>query len=96
MRYRLAALLEKRGSYQEALSLYQRVIEETPEAPEAELALLKAGQILLSKLHCPDHAAAHFERFLRNYPFSDWTSFAASGLEQARRARQPDPTEDSQ
>ncbi len=86
-RYRLASGFERGGAAREALALYESLRQASDPALQ-ELALLRAAQIHLSRLNAPAEAASLFEAFLRAYPKSEWTSFAATGLEQARRLRE--------
>ena len=57
-RLRLAGALETMGEAEAALALLKALIQETPEAPEDEMARLKLGQLLRERdpapgKHCP-------------------------------------------
>ena len=75
-RLRLAGALETSGDALNAAALLSALIEETPDAPEDEMARLKLGQILQGR--DPVQANAVLAEFLQKYPHSEW----------ARRARE--------
>jgi len=54
-----------------AITLLRSLTEETPEAPEDEMARLKLGQLLRERE--PVEAAAILASFLEKYPQSEWT-----------------------
>ena len=69
-RLRLAVTLETLGESDAALPLLRAVIDETPNAPEDEMARLKLGQLLQAR--DPVEAKAVLASFLTKYPQSDW------------------------
>lgn len=69
-RLRLAGVLETQGDTANAATLLAALIEETPDAPEDEMARLKLGQIL--RVRDPVQANAVLAEFLRKYPHSEW------------------------
>jgi len=75
-RLRLAGAAEAAGDAGTAVALLRALAEETPEAPEDEMARLKLGQLLLAGE--PLEARAWLSSLLEKYPQSEW----------ARRARE--------
>lgn len=75
-RLRLAGAAEETGDIETAIALLRALAEETPGAPEDEMARLKLGQMLLR--HEPLEAKRWLSSLLEKYPQSEW----------ARRARE--------
>ena len=69
-RLRLAGALETLGDASNAATLLSALIQETPDAPEDEMARLKLGQILQGR--DPVQANAVLAEFLQKYPHSEW------------------------
>lgn len=74
-RLRLAGAAEGAGDIETAVTLLRALTEETPDAPEDEMARLKLGQLLRER--DPAASWAALNGFLEKYPQSEW----------ARRAR---------
>ena len=75
-RLRLAGAAEGAGDDETAVALLRALTEETPDAPEDEMARLKLGQLLRER--DPGASKAALNGFLAKYPHSEW----------ARRARE--------
>ncbi|HIE53129.1 MAG TPA: tetratricopeptide repeat protein, partial [Armatimonadetes bacterium] len=71
------------GQYRAALRVLHRIVTLSPDAPEAEVALLQAGQIYLEKLSQPAEARRIFRAFCQRYPYSEWRSQAVFWEHQA-------------
>ena len=69
-RLRLAGALEAMGEPGGAVVLLSALAEETPDAPEDEMARLKLGQLLRER--DPVRANAVLAGFLAKYPHSEW------------------------
>ena len=78
-RLRLAGAAESGGDMETALALLRSLIEETPDAPEDEMARLKLGQ-LLGASHA-EEANAVLAGFLAKYPQSHWARRAGELLQ---------------
>ena len=83
--YRLACYLEEVGQYDRAVEILGRVFALYPNSAEAEMAMLKTGQIQFNKLNKPGLAAAILAKFVDRYPNSEWRSFAESTVAKARQ-----------
>ena len=75
-RLRLAGASEAAGDTATAVALLRALADETPDAPEDEMARLKLGQLLLGRE--PLEAQRWLSSLLEKYPQSEW----------ARRARE--------
>ena len=64
-----------------------------PDAPESEVATLRAARLHLEKLDNPPHALQLLQWFMGRYPHSDWTQQAQKLLQtaQLRIANAPPP-----
>lgn len=83
-RFRLASYLEEAGEPERAIGMFRETSESNPDSTEAQMSLLKVGQLQLSALSDPAAAAATMQAFLDRYPSSEWRRFAAETLERAR------------
>jgi membrane associated rhomboid family serine protease len=79
-RLRLSRTAEEAGASDTAARLLRALIEETPDAPEDEMARLRLGQLLLPAR--PDEARDVLSSFLDRYPESAWTRRAQELLQQ--------------
>jgi len=87
-RFRLATYLEEDGQTRRAIEAFRRIAETDPESAEAQMSLVKIGQLELSALKDPRAAADTLSGFLDRYPASEWRNFAAEVLSRAREAFQ--------
>jgi len=85
-RFRLATYLEETGETERALDAFRRIAHEDPESAEAQMSLLKIGQLQLSAVGDARSAADTLSGFLDRYPSSEWRTFAADLLARAREA----------
>jgi TolA-binding protein len=69
-RLRLGGAAEAAGDADAAVTLLRALTEETPDAPEDEMARLKLGQLLRGR--DPQAARAVLASFLEKYPHSEW------------------------
>ena len=92
--YRTGSACEEVERYPLALRAFSTLCHDLPSAPEAEIALLRMGQLHLKRLQQPDCAAGIFAEFLRLYPASEWRGHVQRLLQEAResaRGRGPLP-----
>ena len=85
-RFRLATYLEEAGETERALKAFGQIAEQDPESAEAQMSLLKIGQLQLSAVGDARSAAATLSGFLDRYPASEWRTFAADLLSRAKEA----------
>lgn len=83
MRFRLATYIEEAGQPERAIRAFREIVEESPDSAEAQMALLKIGQLQLSVLHDSASAAGTLRDFLDRYPESEWRKFAQETLVRA-------------
>lgn len=82
-RFRLATYLEEVGEVRRALDEFRSIAADSPESVEAQMSLLKVGQLQLSALGQPEEAAESLREFVRRYPDSEWLQFAQESLARA-------------
>ncbi|HEX9995867.1 MAG TPA: rhomboid family intramembrane serine protease [Abditibacterium sp.] len=68
--------------WNESAVILTRIVEEFPEAPEAEIALLRAAQLWMKQYDDPAETLRMVEMFRATYPQSEWES-QAQGIERA-------------
>lgn len=85
-RFRFASFLEESGRTQRAIAAFRKLAKDAPDSVEAEMALLKVGQLQLSFGRDPDAARSTLEDFLARYPHSEWRRFAEETLARASSA----------
>lgn len=85
-RFRFASYLEESGRTERAIHAFRRLAEDAPESVEAEMALLKVGQLQLSYRNDPAAARSTLEGFLTQYPQSEWRRFAEETLTRAAQS----------
>jgi membrane associated rhomboid family serine protease len=71
----LAVGLTRAGGYEEALAALQRLLDAYPSSPEAEVALVRAGE-LAERIGERAAALRYFAELLRRYPYSVWADHA--------------------
>ncbi len=84
--FRIASYLSEIGQTHRAIRAFEKIVERDGVGDEAQMSLLKIGQLQLSALHDPPSATNTLETFLGQYPNSEWRSFAQQTLAQARDA----------
>jgi len=82
--FQIARQMGEMGRYELALQLYKEIIVEYPDAPEAEVSYMKAGDIYLHKLNNPKEAASFYQRFLKEYTSSSWRMLVIRSLAEAQ------------
>ncbi len=75
-RYFLAGALEEGEQPAFAAETYRALTVHEPDAPEAELALLKAASLYVHRLNRREEARILLRLFLERYPHSQWRSLA--------------------
>lgn len=90
-RLRLATYLEEEGETERAISALREIVERDGEAIEAQMSLLKIGQLQLSALRDAQSAVATLQSFLQRYPKSEWRKFAEMELGKAEASAQRAP-----
>jgi len=82
-RFRFASYLEESGRTERAINAFRRLAEDAPDSVEAEMALVKVGQLQLSFGSDPSAAKATLRGFVARYPNSEWRRFAEETLARA-------------
>jgi Flp pilus assembly protein TadD len=85
-KFELARALERLGYFPEAYSLFREVQTQAPADPEAETALLRAGEIARTQLKEPGKARECFQQLLQHYPYSQLAALAQEKLRQLGEA----------
>jgi membrane associated rhomboid family serine protease len=81
-KFELARALERVGYYSEAYQLFREVQVHCPQDPEAETALMRAGEIARVYLKDPMAARECFQALLQQYPESNLRFLAQEKLRQ--------------
>ncbi len=84
--YQLARYLIEAECYSPALQILEDVASTYPGTPEAEVALMKSGDLYLNMLGDPGRGVEFYERFLREYPHSTYRAKVEKSLAEARAA----------
>lgn len=82
-RFRLATYLEETGESERAIEEFRSIAADEPKSVEAQMSLLKVGQLQLSALGKPEDAAESLREFVQRYPDSEWLGFAKESLARA-------------
>ncbi len=86
--FQIARYLMEMCIHKQAMQMFQNISLNYPDAPESEVALMKAGDICLDALEDPQRAIWCYERFVREYPHSTYRAIVEKSLEEAvRRAK---------
>lgn len=72
----LAGQLVREGNFSAGAAALVRIIEEHPQSPEAEIALLRAAQMWMREFDDPAEASRLYQAFLSTYPHSQYASQA--------------------
>lgn len=88
---RTASACEEAQRFPLALRALGELCRSFPDAPEAEMGLLRMGKLHLQRLGQPDSAQGILEEFLRLYPSSEWCLHVQRLLGEARQAQRSDP-----
>lgn len=83
-RFRLATYLEETGETEQAVTEFQQIVRDEPESEEAQMSLLKVGQLQLSTFKSPHTAVHTLQGFLEKYPNSEWRRFVEETLARAQ------------
>ena len=86
---RVGSACEEMQRFPLALRALGDLCRDFPQAPEAEMALLRMGKLHLQRLGQPDSAQGILEEFLRLYPASEWRTHVQRLLGEARQAQHP-------
>ncbi|MHB0914044.1 MAG: rhomboid family intramembrane serine protease [Armatimonadota bacterium] len=70
--YQLAKYLADTDCYGPALQMLLDIVATYPDSPEAEVSLMKAGDLYLNKLANKSEALRCYGRFIAEYPHSPW------------------------
>jgi membrane associated rhomboid family serine protease len=73
---KLAALLRQRGNPEAALGIYQRLVESTPESPDAETAILRMAQIQWNHFRNADAALSFLTEMQERFPQGRFLPYA--------------------
>jgi len=79
-RFRLASYLEEAGQPERAIAAFEQIAQSDPDSAEAQMSLLKVGQLQLISLGKPSLAILTLHSFLDRYPRSEWRRFAVETL----------------
>jgi len=71
------------GEYREALAALNRLLAVYPSSPEAEVAMVRAGE-LAEKVGERAAALDYFAELLRRYPYSTWRDYARQKIDALR------------
>jgi membrane associated rhomboid family serine protease len=82
-RFRLASYLEEVGQPEHAIAAFQEIAENSPTSNEAQMSLLKIGQLQLISLKDPVSTINTLTSFLQLYPDSEWRLFVEETLVRA-------------
>lgn len=82
-RFRLASYLEETGQQDRAIAAFKEIADKSPDSEEAQMSLLKIGQLQLTALRNAPAAIVTIKDFLNRYPESEWRSFAEETLVRA-------------
>ena len=83
--FRLALYFMEIACYDPALRLFQRIFFEHPGTSEAEVSLMKSGDLLLDCMEDPRRAVWCYERFLCEYPDSTYRAMVEKSLAECRK-----------
>jgi len=72
----VACALEQIGKYGLALQAFDKLCHSYPDTPEAQTALVRAGQLCSNRLGNTRLALRFFSSLLEQYPDTEWRSFA--------------------
>lgn len=86
--YQLARYMAETGYHAPALQLMQEIAFTHPGAPEAEVCLMKAGDLCLNTFNDPQNALNCYMRFLQEYPHSAYRNIVERSAAQAKEKLQ--------
>ena len=75
LQFRVGTICESKTNFELAVDAFQKVIYNYPRSLQAELSLLRMGQVFL-KMGEEEEASKIFREFLDRYPFSQWKALA--------------------
>ena len=82
-RFRLASYLGEAGRPQRAIQAFQKIVDNDGTCVEAQMSLLKIGQLQLSSLDDPAAAVSTLRGLLDRYPQTEWRKFVEQTLARA-------------
>jgi membrane associated rhomboid family serine protease len=82
--FRMGCYLEETGRFSDASESFTKLADESPESVEAQMALLKAGQLQMMKLKDPQGSVETLQKLVDNYPHSDWKTYAQQLIDRAQ------------
>lgn len=85
----LALALEREGRMADAFEVFRRVATVAPDSPEADTALIRAGDIARGLPRRRKLAEQCYQALLRDYPDSRWRGRAMMGLREMETAPSP-------
>ena len=80
----LASYLTDTGQTPQAIQAFRQIVEDNPDSAEAQISLLKIGQLQLTALNDPSAAVETLSTFLDRYPNSKWHDSAQQTLLKAK------------
>lgn len=83
-RFRLATYLEEVGQTERAIRVFTQIAIDDQESSEAQMSLLKIGQLQLSLLNDNEAAIKTLSAFVEKYPRSEWRKFADDIINRAQ------------
>jgi membrane associated rhomboid family serine protease len=82
--YRLARHMLNAGNHKAALQMLEDIASAYPDTPEAEVALMKAGDLYLNVFGDPRNALIQYERIVRDYPCGSCRSMVEKSISKAK------------
>jgi len=82
----LGRALEALRQYPLCVEAFDRLVKRYPQAPEAELAIIRAADVCTHRLGDPARARRLLQQFLERYPNSAWRDAALTGLREAEES----------
>ncbi|MHB1000214.1 MAG: rhomboid family intramembrane serine protease [Armatimonadota bacterium] len=86
--YQIARQLLESGCTESALKMLTEISEAYPDAPEAEISLIKAGDLCLNVLGDPESATRFYRSFCEKYPHSQLCAMAENSLKNSQKKNQ--------
>lgn len=86
-RFRLASYLEETGQLERAVSVFKQIAIDDPDSAEAQMSLLKVGQLQLSSFNDKKSSLQTLSNFIKLYPDSEWRQFADETIKQANQEK---------
>jgi len=84
--FRLARHFADIGAADQALPMLESIARDHPDTPEAEVALMRAGDLYLAQKRDTSNAMRCYDQFLLEYPYSSWRSVVEKSRERCTSA----------